>query len=673
MKTWNTTNGETYLPGTFYSCSSGGTTQTESLFESYSGYTASGSSHNEEGYTADYFGNYTSSAYNSHIGYMHSTSPSTDYTTGTSYSSSTSYSYSNTGYYYYYTSVSALATIYAESTVTSTFDSYGITGTTLSGGGYTTTYTSFTASTIGLTGYTTLGSTWENVLTSAYTDTPGLSQQIGTAYQIENCYENIWVVGDDVPLGGFSALTDVAFSTTSAVVYPQYYTTAGGAMNITVLNETATFPHETYTFGINPFTVTVYGTIGSTQTGTITVTAQQYGSGDIPYSTTTALFSYVTDQSLTSTTYAEGYTYSIAGNGPNWSTKTFLSTFAPFYSYSDCSSTNGISTVNGTSVYTLTTAYIGTTNITVGDGAYVFPIYSQSSYGSISTATQASGISVSAQGSYIVAGPAANTTFFIANQSSPVKAYVTAGTIGGVAAFSSSFDEANPVYSNYQLEGPFSYLYYPWKGTAIQSANEVYETFADYRTASVVSTNGDSVGFSYEWLGTDTVLPTSFLAVTQANIVTSTVAAGTTTTSTTTATNTQTGTALISYAAALPASYRFSIVQQGMPTAQPWKAGGYPMDSSYLDSVALTTGYLKYTQYSSSTNSSAVSSTTGDYYVSDSTSFSASTPQITVFEPYFIVLNTDNSYGYGYNPQGSVYTDAGQNVEPQNITNHYIV
>jgi hypothetical protein len=633
-------------------------------------YTITSSSYSSAGTTSE-FNNTTTTTTNTISSYYHSESGSTI----NGYSSS---GFGTYGFVYNVTTATTSENDYWLTSKTTNYTTYIITGT-LSGGVYSTVYVTSETSISTLTNTTVTYTTWINTTASISNLGSVMVPNIGTVYQCESPFEVIWYLNGDLGDNANGAFTDYCASTTSYVAYQADITslTIKASLSGVTLEETHVYSSLTVTLGGDAWTSSNYGiTYSNTSGDSFTITAYGSGDGDMPCSTTTYQTYYLNNFGVDSSTNVQGGTYTTVLIEPNTDTMTTTQLIQNQSTFERISN-NGITTTMGTDIKYIVSQYTITGVASAIDPTKKIIVYTSfnnsttlynnldissnsiegAAYGTSQAGQNQSGLAnyYWSYGSGQFVNSAMNTVSGdFGNAEGATVTIVTVNFINGVLDTNSSFTVTDEIDNNWQLDGDFSYLWYPFKSIAVLGGNQVAMTFSDLRTAANYQYDTSTSQFSYQWVN-DTTHDVSYLAVTAETIARTTITAGTNTRIAISTLASSTGTAQIhANGESIDSSNRYSIQQIGVNTG-PNQFGGYGVDTNHLPTIEIFPGIYASTVYSYTMTDGTVSaeSETGLTTVEEYFSSIGQVNQITVIEPVPLMVkglaNIGNNTVFSFN------------------------
>lgn len=568
-----------------------------------------------------------------------------------------------------------------------------ITGTTDSTGGITTT---IVLSTDTFLTTTYIAPTYTTARDSGTTDTGvasgPFSMKIGTVYQVESPFEVIWAadtaMGADASSifesaaasyteftfyrdgGGFTS-HDLTFVLTHTTTFTTTFSTNSTGPTSTITN-TSGQPTETLTLGCPQSTVTQWQYADAVAHITRTVRQQIFGPGDIPYSTTTESGqTYLSQVSVTdNATFLVGGTFTIEAIAAH----TFISTdIFFFFTTVSCLRNNGLTTTIGAQL-SETYSVFTSTGASNNDIIYLF-----------SDTFTSSGITTRSADSFesfvaIDSGySASGSGFSIRASTEPEGIYASFGGArleeiladpAGIIPSSTDFEITNPVYINYSISGDFTYIYYPFKSSALVGDDEVAMTFTDLRGASYYDpTASQTVSFSYFW-ETDTT-PKTWLNVTRETILTTTAGPVSSTYETTTFAGLTTGTVVIGAISVIPQSHIYFVPADFVDiNSMPFRFGGYPANTDSVDTLALFPGIYNSTEYSYEINEEVISqdSDSGQQEIADIATYFNDASVLQVVDPKFMLIKTSAEL---IGDQQTVYTYDNEALSTSSLDTNY--
>lgn len=485
-----------------------------------------------------------------------------------------------------------------------------------------TTFSSTTASTLlSVSNVSTVISTW--TLGFSTFSTSGLEvPNIGEIYECESPFEVVWAYTGSLGVNQSGAFTDQCASFSKYTYFPP-------VNGVSIFNHVVSYasnfpplPTITITLGGVSTILTDYTQTYISNTATVTIKKSINGLGDIAYTTSTLQFSYQSNLGLSSETFTDGVdtfsetnVFSFTESFPN---ETLMETTFTKISY------NGYTTTIGTITSLNVISWSQTTNAQVWQSTEEITTHSTSTSFFITFPPAGTDPGGTSQG----AASGLTTNFYAAEEHFPTTSVLQAPYLAnqtfqptedsiimrlgvdGVVSNTILFSITNSIYINYTIAGAFSYIYYPWKSTALLNSNEVYLTFNGRRNASYVDSASHTNYFSYRWLSSSLNVTSGIQTITHR---------GTTTSATlTTLTNTSTGTVSIGYISQQSTS---NIYDVNINDASLVKVGGFGVNTLFSVTGELLGGAYAITGYTYSSDSSLASSNTSKISVAGYSSF----------------------------------------------------
>lgn len=649
MRIYQTFNGETYIANSYvisFSNDTGVSTASArtDIATPLTALFSSGSTNNlaEAGQSADFFGN-TFSFFNS----AGSTTDNNGIPIATGSSSSSSGVDTETFELSYNPSTTTSTTVNSSYTTTESVVATYTSGTTSSIGGNTT-FTSTTTTSIFLaSNVTTTISTWA-LTEEAFTTVTGLNMgaQIGTVYECESPFEVIWAYNSGIGAGDSEAFTQACSSYSIYTLYGTVPGTTAFPYDIAYSSISSAPPAFTLTFGGPSFSAANFEQTFTPITATLTISKSVNGTADIPYSTQTVIFVFSSNIGLSNFTYSLGDSTFTATNVQSQISTLFEETTREI-TYTRVSN-NGITSITAqdTSSSLITWAY------TTVEGFYRETALTASGSNSNSITTVAgltsetlqaasfSQLSSSIGRTDVLTIVTNSDNIYIAFASSNAQgdSVVMRDLANGIVSFSTSINLSNSIYENYSLAGAFTYIYYPWKSTALPDSNEVYVTFEGPRQASYSDSSSRTFNFNYVW-NFDSLGQPSNMNVTESQITSFTTTVGTRTLTKTSTVGTTTGTVSIGDQSAQATTNLYSFEQDIPGTNSVVRVGGYGVNRSIPATCELWQGIYNSTGYTYSTDGALSSSSTGSTEVSGYEALTISSNVMSIIAQELILTN----------------------------------